>query len=105
MDALFQGGDGGTFTKVCAVIGKRKPDMWLPESLLKKTIKRGGDIKQWSLIQQKHRQVQLKYTPGEGPVLIGSFSLGRKITITVKTTRPATKPTVKRTATGPKARN
>ncbi|MCP4375954.1 MAG: DUF1570 domain-containing protein [bacterium] len=98
--AFFRAAHDGTFKKVFALIGKYKPEIWLPESLLKTTIKSSGDIKQWSLIRQKDRPVRLKYTRSDKPALIGSFTIDTdsKITVTVKKVVPAPKPTVKQSA-------
>ena len=95
IEAFFKAAGDGTFTKVFAVIGKRNPAMWLPESLLVRTIPHAGDIEQWSLVRQGGGSTRLKYTRSDGAVLLGSFKLGSRFSVTVETTRPATKPTTK----------
>jgi hypothetical protein len=100
IEAFFKAARDGTFTKVFAEIGKRNPAIWLPESLLTGNIPRGDDVKRWSLVHQERAPTHLKLAPGDGASLLGSFKLGPRITVTVKTvrpaaTRPASKPAVR----------
>jgi len=95
IEAFFKAAGDGTFTKVFAEIGKRNPTIWLPESLLAGTIKRAGDIKKWSLVQKERGPTRLQLARSDGVVLLGSFRSGSRISVTVNTIRPTTKPTGK----------
>ena len=93
--AFIQAASDGTFKKIFAGIGKRKPLLWLPESLLLKTIPRGSDVANWSLVGAKGNPTRVQYKRSDGSILVGSFTLGSRITVTVKTIRPRTKPAPK----------
>jgi len=95
IEAFFQAARDGTFTKVFAEIGRRNPDIWLPESLLTRTVQRAGNIKQWSLVGKAKGLPRLKLARGGGAALLGSFKMGSRISVTVKTVRPVTKPASK----------
>jgi hypothetical protein len=95
IEAFFKAARNGTFKKVFAEIGRRNPSIWLPESLLAKNLPSGDDVKQWSLVRAERSPTRLKLAPGNGTVLLGSFTLGSRITVTVRTTRPTSKPASK----------
>jgi len=95
IEAFFKAARDGTFRKVFAEIGKRNPSIWLPESLLARNIPLAGDSNKWSLVQTERSSTRLKYTRGDGTVMLGSFTSDSRISVTVKTTRPTTKPASK----------
>ena len=95
IEAFFRAAGDGTFTKIFAEIGKRNPAIWLPESLLIRTIKRIRDIKKWSLVPNGRGLARLQLARSDGVIMLGSFQSGSRISVTVKTIRPTTKPTGK----------
>ncbi|MDP7287202.1 MAG: DUF1570 domain-containing protein [Phycisphaerae bacterium] len=94
-EAFATAASDGTFDKVFAEIGKLKPMYWLPVSLLTRTMPSGSGKSQWSLLE-KPGFPRLKLTRSDGSSLVGSFTLGNRISVTVaKTLAVSKKPTVK----------
>ncbi|MDP6543155.1 MAG: DUF1570 domain-containing protein [Phycisphaerae bacterium] len=95
IDEFVKAAHDGRFAKALAKIGKHKPDIWLPVSLLKRNLPSSREIGRWSLLESD-RGPRLKYTRSDGTALIGGFKLGDRIRVKVKTVRPESeKPTVK----------
>lgn len=88
VEEFFAAARDGTFTKVFAEIGRRKPTLWLPESLLTRNIPKGGDIEKWSLVfKDRHSLPRLKYTRRDAKALLGAFRLVGRIIVDVGTIR------------------
>ena len=95
IEAFFKAAGDGTFTKVFAEIGKRNPAIWLPESLLTRTIPSAGDVKRWSLVRPARGLPRLKFTRSDGSALIGVFKTGGKVSVTIEAMSAASEPTTK----------
>jgi len=87
IEGFFKAAGDGTFEKVFVNIAKRDPTMWLPISLLNRTLDRVGNSDKWSLVHQK-TGTNLKYTGDDGTVFLGSYVLNSRPKISVKITKP-----------------
>jgi hypothetical protein len=85
-DALATAADDGTFDKVFVEIGKRQPALWLPVSLLKRTMPLGDAKARWSLIGNSNAP-RIQLALGDGSALVGSFRSGGRITVKVVKTK------------------
>jgi hypothetical protein len=81
----------GTFTKIMALIARRKSTIWLPESLLTRAIPDASELPSWTLLVDR-RGTRLQFTRSDGTALIGSFTTGSKLTVKVTAAKKAEKP-------------
>jgi len=100
--AFARAGSDGTFARVFKLIGKRKPEIWLPVSLMVKTLPSAGSAGDWSLLAGpgKTGKPRLRLKLSDGSSLIGGFAAaGDRIKATVtKVGAVSEKPTVKPTS-------
>jgi hypothetical protein len=99
--AFAKAGSDGTFARIFQFIGKRKPAIWLPLSLLSETLPSAGSAGDWSLLArpEKSGRPRLKLKLSDGSSLIGSFTTGSQIKVSVsKMPAVSEKPTVKPTS-------
>ena len=105
VEEYFKAAGDGTFKKIFEEIGKRKAALWLPESLLTRTLPPSGQSGTWSLLPRSGGP-RLQYMRGDDTGLVGSFRLmGSKISVTVEPTRPPKKKPVKPTVKRPVSKN